>query len=79
MTHRQPDPAPDDKAGRRPGTPRPGTMAVVLLLVGLMFYNAYLDAQPGSYNGMYLTATCAALIAGALGFDLKFWRDDDNK
>lgn len=74
----KPEPAePDDEtSARRPGTPRPSTMAVVFLLVGLMFYNAYLDAQPGDYNGMYLTATCAALIAGALGFDLKFWRGE---
>jgi hypothetical protein len=61
---------------RKPLTPSPTALIIVLALLGLMAYNIHLDAASNSYNGTYLTGACAALIAGVLGFDLKFWRGD---
>lgn len=63
---------PDGTGGRKPITPSPTAMILALALMGLMAFNLYLDAKPGDYNGLYLTGICAALIAGVLGFDLKF-------
>jgi hypothetical protein len=64
------DPPPE--GGRKPITPSPTAMILALALMGLMGLNLYFDQQPGTYNGLYLTGICAALIAGVLGFDLKF-------
>lgn len=50
-------------------------MIVVLLLIGLLFYNLYLDAATTDYDGKYVTFTVAGLIAGILSVDVsRFWR-----
>lgn len=58
--------------GRKPITPSPTAMVIALAMVSALVYNVHLDAAPGDYNGLYVTGILAALIAGVLGFDLKF-------
>lgn len=58
-----------------PLSPKPGNLAIAILLVLLLFANLYLDAKPGEYDGKYLTFGTIGLIAGVLGVDLsRFWR-----
>lgn len=58
-----------------PLNPRPGVLLLAVLLTFGLFFNAWLDSQPGDYDGKYVTVMTAALIAGVLGFDLRrFWR-----
>lgn len=56
--------------------PKPGALAVALLLVALLFFNIYLDSRPETdYDGKYVTFAVVGLIAGILGVDLsRFWR-----
>lgn len=57
-----------------PLAPKPGNLAVALLLVALLFANLYADAQPSEYDGKYLTFVVAGLIAAVLGVDVsRFW------
>lgn len=61
-----------------PLNPRPGVLALAVLLTLGLFFNAWLDSRTGTYDGKYVTVVTAALIAGVLGFDLRrFWRGDD--
>lgn len=61
-----------------PLNPRPGVLALAVLLTFGLFFNAWLDSQTGTYDGKYVTSVVAALIAGMLGFDIRrFWRGDD--
>ena len=64
-----------------PLNPRPGVLALAVLLTLGLFFNAWLDSQTGTYDGKYVTFVVAALIAGMLGFDpalfRRFWRGDD--
>lgn len=54
-----------------PLAPKPGQLAVALLLVILLFANLYADARTGgSYDGKYLTFAVIGLIAGVLGVDV---------
>lgn len=58
-----------------PLAPKPAALVVVLALVGVLVYNLYLDAQPGDYDGKYVTFAIVGLMAGVLGVDLsRFWR-----
>jgi hypothetical protein len=54
-------------------------MILALAMLGALSYNVHLDAQPGGYNGLWVTGIIAALIAGVLGFDLKFPGRGDDK
>lgn len=61
--------------GKSPTAPTPGALIVALLLVGLLFYNLYLDSQGGDYDGKYVTFAVVGLIAGILSVDVsRFWR-----
>lgn len=63
-----------------PLNPRPGVLFIAVLLTFGLFFNAWLDSQPGPYDGKYVTVMTAALIAGVLGFDLRrFWRGGDDQ
>lgn len=58
-----------------PQAPKLGAMLIVFVLIGLLFYNLYLDAQSTDYDGKYVTFTVAGLIAGILSIDVsRFWR-----
>jgi hypothetical protein len=60
-----------------PLSPKPGNLAIAILLVVLLFANLYFDSRAGDYDGKYLTFAVAGLIAGVLGVDLtRFWRGD---
>ena len=70
-----PPKAPEPGQPWGPLNPRPGVLALAVLLTFGLFFNAWLDSQPGEYDGKYVTVMTAALIAGVLGFDLRrFWR-----
>lgn len=59
-------------------SPKPGNLAIAVLLVLLLFANLYADAQPGEYDGKYLTFGVIGLIAGVLGVDVsRFFRGGD--
>jgi hypothetical protein len=74
MSHQKPEP----EESPPPLSPKPGNLAIAVLLVGLLFFNLYLDAQAGSYDGKYLTFGVIGLIAAVLGVDLsRFWRGKD--
>lgn len=67
-------PAPEPSPPSPPLAPKPGNLAVAVLLVLLLFANLYFDAQPGEYDGKYLTFADIALIAAVLGVDVsRFW------
>lgn len=71
-------PAPEPSPPSPPLAPKPGNLAVAVLLVLLLFANLYADAQPGEYDGKYLTFAAVGLIAAVLGVDLsRFWRGKD--
>jgi hypothetical protein len=82
MTHDPGGPPPQVPATPQPPepplSPKPGNLAIAFALVLLLFFNIYLDSQPGSYDGKYLTFGVIALIAAVLGVDVsRFWRGKD--
>lgn len=67
---RRPEPPTNGKPA-----PTPGALTVALVLVGLLFYNLFLDAQTTDYDGKYVTFAVVGLIAGILSVDVsRFWR-----
>lgn len=66
-TPQPPAPAPPDPGGINP---RPGVLALAILLTVVMLTNIYLDSQSDTYDGKFVTPVIAALIAGVLGFDI---------
>ncbi len=73
--------APDEPAMEQapreqaPLAPKPGNLAIALLLVALLFANLYYDQNSVDYDGKYLTFAVIGLIAAVLGVDVsRFWR-----
>lgn len=61
-----------NERGRKPITPSPTALLLAMAMLAALVYNVHLDARPGDYNGIWVTGILAALIAGTLGFDLKY-------
>lgn len=75
MTDNQtPDSPPPDRNrdGRKSLVISPLAAALALALICAIAYNLHLDAASKDYDGLWVTGILAALIAGVLGFDLKF-------
>lgn len=65
--------------GRKPLSPSPTATLLALAELAGLVYNLHVDAGPSDYNGLWATGVLAALIAGTLGFDLKWPGRGDDK
>ena len=74
MTENKPD-----GGGRKPLVVSPTALILALAELGALVYNVHVDAGPGDYQGLWVTGILAALVAGTLGFDLKFPGRGDDK
>ncbi len=73
MTELPQAPPPATEPSRRtPLVISPPALILALAFLGAMIYNIHVDAGPSDYNGLWVTGIIAALIAGVLGYDLKF-------